>query len=84
MEDLLFTLYAEHSSVPDFFIQATMNDPGLDEPIGKDAKAVDVEDQKQKQDEEDEREEDEQEFLAPTFVPNPEYHSFLLFIIYTA
>lgn len=45
-----------------------MNDPGLDQPIAEDAKAVDTEDQKARQDEEDEREEDEQEFLAPTFV----------------
>lgn len=53
-----------------------MNDPGLDGPIAKDAKAVDVEDQKQKQDEEDEREEDEQEFLAPTFVSTFVYYFF--------
>lgn len=45
-----------------------MNDPGLDEPIAKDAKAMDGELQKERRDEEDEKEEDEQEFMAPTFV----------------
>lgn len=43
-----------------------MNDPGLDESIAKDAKAV--ENRGGKQDEEEEREEDEQKSLAPMFV----------------
>jgi len=38
-----------------------MNDPGLDEPISKDANDV----ENQERDERDEREEDEQAFLEP-------------------
>jgi potassium channel subfamily K len=41
-----------------------MNDPGLDEPISKDAKAV----ENQEKDERDEKDEDEQAFLEPRYV----------------
>lgn len=41
-----------------------MNDPGLDEPISKDAQAV----ENQHEDEQGELNEDEQEFLEPRYV----------------
>ena len=41
-----------------------MNDPGLDEPISKDAKDV----ENQEKDERDEKKEDEQAFLEPRYV----------------
>lgn len=42
-----------------------MNDPGLEEPISNDAKAVE---ENREKDEHEEAEEDEQEFLDPRFV----------------
>ncbi len=41
-----------------------MNDPGLDQPISRDAKDV----ENQEQDERDEKDEEEQAFLAPRYV----------------
>jgi potassium channel subfamily K len=41
-----------------------MNDPGLDEPISKDAEDI----ENQHRDEEDEKEEDEQAFLEPRYL----------------